>query len=634
MNRSEEVISRLNCPLRLENLPHEVYLIISEHLSISDHGCLIKTSKYFCSIYTDEMYRKDIPTNSSIRHSVCIQKSDKVACQVIQTSVSLGSNVNCLFSFPSFGCTATALHIAAARDRTAVVRELINQGADANARGSHLQGFLKAMEISYNDLDDFLSSTESPYFDFLPLFTPFYLQYTVVVTQLIDYGAEATLLIHPRNTRSSLTVFHLYAKNIDLYNKYGRLPKASGIVINQVMPKLNSLPLTMAVQHPAEASERLIDDLISHGAKVNLPDSIGDTPLRLAISRGFFTQYEKQRQKYKRIFDVLLQNGADVNQVAPTREDSTPLLLIVLLLTSADSPTPTQTSFARHVIKRLEFHRVDLNRESTTSGDTAFNIIYMHSAGKSDQDHSARLAKWLWKKGANINMPDRNNISLLGRYISLKKINVVKDLLQRGARVTSIESHVLASFLFNNPQARALGIEALADCQHFITQREVNSLYFKAWKSKSKGDQKWLKDRSMRPAIPFMNKLIGYCFQVQQIRLAKMDLDVAFGFQVNSLHSSGCTYMHLVAEKVATQEKYTDKHALEDGQFLIDAGINLLVKDSHGNTAAERLKADRVGGALRLLLWDTMNDQERKISLTNKENKEESLPSTEACLVS
>lgn len=586
------------------------------------------TNKHFCDVFTAEMYKKDIPTNDAIRHSVYIQKSDEIARKVIRVSVSLGSNVNHFFKFTKCGCTATALHIAAARDRPKVVRELIELGADVNARGSHLKRFLIAMKIFKSDMEDFLMSTESTYFDFLPLFAPCYLQFTVVATQLIDYGADATLLVHPRYDQASVTVFHLYAKNVDLYNKYGRLPMASATVINQVMPRLGSLPLTMAVQHPAENSENLISDFIKHGADVNLTDSIGETPLRLAISCGFFAQQENQRQKYERILNTLIQNGANVNQLAPTREDSTPLLLVVSLLTRDEKPTPTQTKFTTNVIRRLVSHHADINRWSSVSGDTAFNIIFMHSVGKSTKDYSTRLANWFWESGANIHVSSGNSGSLLQRCMRRGNVNAVEYLLQKGARVKSREARSLVYFLFKNHKVRTLGIDALAECQHYITQRAINSLYSTAWKSKSKPDQKWLKDMRLRPSIRFMNELIADCFWDEEIRLAKIDLDATIGFQVNWLHDEG-TYMHLVVQRLVTDKSYTEIHALQDGQLLIDAGINLFIKDTKGKTAARYLRHSEVGGRLRLLLWDEMDDQEQNISAKNNENEEVRLSSTD-----
>jgi ankyrin repeat protein len=150
---------------------------------------------------------------------------------------------------------------------------------------------------------------------------------------------------------------------------------ATGIDLNTILKPKDKMheqifPLLFAIKYAS--CKNIIRLLIEHGAKVNIQDNKGQTPLHYA-----------NRYNLPHSVEILIQNGADVN--TQDNEGQTPLHYA--------------TSYNQdHSVEILIQNRADVNIQDN-EGQTP-----LHYATRYNQDHSAEI---LIQNGANIDIQDK-----------------------------------------------------------------------------------------------------------------------------------------------------------------------------------------------------------------------------------
>ncbi|XP_053929269.1 CARD- and ANK-domain containing inflammasome adapter protein [Cuculus canorus] len=195
----------------------------------------------------------------------------------------------------------------------------------------------------------------------------------------------------PRQDLSGVGIFDAVAK--------GYLPELQKTSKDHDINTLNSSNETLLHVAAANGHPKMIEYLISRGAKLDATDKAGRTPLHRAAEKG-----------HGNAVKVLLQCGAYMYRL--DMEGKTPLHLAA------------QNNHS-HILKMLV-------KEEARSNRNQHNFLHM-AALKDD----SCLAKMLLKAGASIDGKDKRGQTALSYAISQGSENTAKVLLEAGARVDS-----------------------------------------------------------------------------------------------------------------------------------------------------------------------------------------------------
>jgi ankyrin repeat protein len=152
---------------------------------------------------------------------------------------------------------------------------------------------------------------------------------------------------------------------------------------------------------------QLIEAMLRHGAKIDVQDSDGKTPLIWASSRiGNDT-----------LLKALIKHGANVN--TSDKEGKTPLIWAV---ESHDSK----------MVRVLLEHGANINAQRKDRG-TALGCLVMNAGHRLDRE-SADIAGMLFSYGANPNLPDQSGFTLLQVAEGTNRLALAALLKRHGAK--------------------------------------------------------------------------------------------------------------------------------------------------------------------------------------------------------
>ncbi|CAH1782950.1 unnamed protein product [Owenia fusiformis] len=263
----------------------------------------------------------------------------------------------------------TPLIKALKRENTAIVEELIKQGANVNENDSSGTVLFHAIQNNVHMVRPLLKSGANPnqksgrdtpltaliktaYHSDVTTEVRMYAKYVI---DLIEYGADVNT---PDSSGCTPLMLTIYNKNSILRNvllERGADPNLVGY--NSRLPG-NDTPLNAILRDIGNNdADDMARTIIQHGANPNAIDPRGYTPLDLVIIWGLRAS---SKQGYIRVTLLLIQAGADINMKYGENKDITVLMFLILM---HEQYSPNEA------IEYLVEHGADVNEVSSTSND-------------------------------------------------------------------------------------------------------------------------------------------------------------------------------------------------------------------------------------------------------------------------
>lgn len=596
-------------PLRLIHLPAELQSIIAEHLSPHDLCQLVASCKAQYNAGIRSLYRRNSrEDHSSAIARTSIHSSESTAIKVMHISLAHGGNVNAMIEFPKY--TFTALHVAAARGFRKLAALLLKNGASflAEARDFHL---LVPEITDLATLPNLEPMFEMPtwrwprpnlylitFVKWLPLLVPYLRRDARMIQLLIDAGAPSHLterVSQPRTplnpqagcVNTSFTMLHAaIILKLDVEVRLGL--KRNPEDISTHMVKCLQTPLHLAV---SLSDARLVQTLIDSRPQLDAYDSFGNAPLHVAIeqcSRAPLTI----RKAQPAIAKALIHAGTDVNIRRATHVAETPLIHLA-------SRIRHDWNESRYHIKAMFNVLVenggDLNRMANEY--TVLGWLHLAIVTRRPPENSLAiqaLFKNLLDKGADINLfVHASPTSLLGRTMPHHRLKkVTKRLIDLGARLNYLE---VATPLLKWTEGEELpgGYDILQHGEEIgqeLAQKACKNAFYH-------GELERFEEIQRRLSFtPDYNRIVAgflYSDYTRFLTLPRMDFSIDINY-----YSHGCSFLHLMVRKLhrssLADDDYTESDAVQDAMVFLKRGVLPDMPDSNGKSAMQLLEEQNV----------------------------------------
>lgn len=385
------------------SLPSEIILLVSNQLhSNKDFLGLLLVNHFLHDLLISQLYRRDIRDTGGLALLFYANWGYKSAAQHM-----LAAGVRADIRGPPWD-TRTALLLAISRHHTAIVKDLLDYGADPNFMDNVKHGPLEIAilndcgeDIIQMLLDYGADVNLKGYSGRTPLFTAVIANKSIRVPLLLARGAN----VHARESKDGRTPLHFAAEQDISFEIVNMLVDAGSDV--NCLTESGLSPLHKAAFPRAANTIRV---LLERGADVNLRTSAGyhcgQTALHHAV-RGW--------GQFKAVINLLIDRGADVD--SRDSQQRTPLLLNV----------EQDNSQCQEIAELLLYFGANI-RARDESGCTV-----LHGSG---QNFSVEMVEWLCQRGADVNWSNDNGETPLFAAIesprfwkqSLKIINVLLKL--------------------------------------------------------------------------------------------------------------------------------------------------------------------------------------------------------------
>ncbi|KAJ6440985.1 ankyrin repeat-containing protein [Purpureocillium lavendulum] len=566
----------------------------------------------------------------------------------------------------SDGTFATALHFAAARGRLAVVRDLLQYGADVDAKSSGVQAF-KSLRLLPTDVDHDSKvigrlrcqiRPELTRAQWLPLMAPLLLQHYDVAQALLDRKASPIL------SQPAITAFHVMAATPDDdfhdgYSETGETCRRRRCMsptgdrtnccrtrelylqffdtatdhLNVPLPNELCMPLHLAVKH---GNELVFDKLIEHGADPNRGNVEGFTPLHEAVD-GCRAELMSpwRREVWRKYIDRLLDEGANPNALSVRVGKETPLMCVLPVWAvpwtaphAKDMAAILNTLIDRGADPNMRAHR---GRTVIHVLDNLMRACIDFRTRRYDGMPITKFLKILCGRGGDINsICPPGNTTLLGQLISGATDTAVAPpnirpkrqwekfkmylrlLLKRGARVCDAEAGAIFWIWLRTPWLRNCGFDAVDQCHARLSQDVVNAAYLfcveqqdvKLWNAIASGP-------SARLPAPTNGSLLV----MKALKECKQEFFrvVRDNVSFDPEYTTRCddTYLHVIVQKARVFGYTRLSTALDDARFFVERGTMVSALDMGGKNAIQCLRehGDDFATDLRLYLLDERDRQ-------------------------
>lgn len=327
----------------------------------------------------------------------------------------------------------------------------------------------------------------------------------------------------------------------------------------------NISPLNLALSHsyrfPTSEDKRnsiLISEfLIEHGANVNLPGNLltNETPL-LALSGAFMYHWSENWREVKRLFEILLNQGADLNA-----KDGAGVTVLFYLCEAIIGNTKSAESLQRYIFSLIT-RGADINLHLGNPNAPPFSLL----AAVYAKAQTPALPKRLREFGATI---------LPSEAVTVFRIWCEKPSIFIGFNITTLK--------------------------RYIPRSEIHRAVLEVWSRRDIGTVILLNAHGYRYELP------GDRYVKTAIEETTFPLCIAaktFWITPTYKTSQGDSYLHLLVRKYLSYREYTIRGLEADVQHFVANGVNLNIRNAQGLTAFQKLASsgckitDRLRAAL------------------------------------
>lgn len=620
---------------RLNTLPLELKLETVRYLSIVNKARLSLCSRDWHNITVPELYR--LHANKAIEKIVLYSTNNVHGCNALDKAVSFGGNVNASIQYPE-GHT-TALHIAAALNKTRLVSRLLELGANVAAESIGLSEWLEDdLESCFKHLkriktDAWVRSVDNQDMLWLPLLIPMLKQYHRTASLLLQHQAPAYLWKSARSDdeeeseeevhNEMLTVLHLAASYPDPWADRGKMTmkrKAEQEQEQQLIPKelrpkqlVRSFIHAIHARHPVSGDtaltmamryehHTLTQALLDNGADVNTRTFNGTAPLLIAADKACLVFEGTSGNWYMGQLQQLLNLGANAAIFNERSELSTPIMAAIA---STMWEWGRRIPNGREVVRTLVEAGALVNTPAAVVGKTAVHLLVLDILNLNTRtipkDAIIFLREMVKDYRADINMPLPDDHSVLWKairrldHVPFAK-GLVKLLIRLGAKFQPTE--VEWKFYDRIRNKCEVGESVLLKQKHLVSQHAIDDAYYMVYGDKSqKSTYEWLKHHF--PRMTNGNKLLARWIKYQGARFGPEQLRLPI--DANYIDKSRRSFLHMIVTRFTEDEehsdgtprdrpRYTEKHAVQDVQTLIDRGMSVCIQDRMGRTGLHRLR--------------------------------------------
>ncbi|KAJ5125256.1 hypothetical protein N7448_004584 [Penicillium atrosanguineum] len=395
------------------SLPLEILLLIANQLdSNNDMLNLLLVNHFLHDLLLSQLYRRDIRATGGLALLFYSNWGYESAAQNM-----LAAGVNADIRGPRWD-TRTALLLAISRHHTAIVKSLLDHGADPNFMDNVKHGPLETAilndcgEDTLQMLLDYGADVNlKGYSGRTPLFTAIIAGKSTGVAFLLARGSN----VHARESKEGRIPLHFAAEKAGFSDVVKMLVDAGSDV--NCLTESGMSPLHKAAH--ARATDT-VQALLDCGADVNI-----GTPARFNRGQTAIHYFAKGWGPSKDIIRLLIDHGADVN--SRDSQQRTPLFLNV----------EQDHAQCQYTAELLLDHGADICARDE-SGCTV-----LHGSAR---QISVKMVKWLCQRGADANWSNDNGETPLFTAIESPQFrkqtpNIIDVLLKLGADPNHQNSH-------------------------------------------------------------------------------------------------------------------------------------------------------------------------------------------------
>lgn len=335
-------------------------------------------------------------------------------------------------------------------------------------------------------------------------------------------------------------------------------------------------------------SERVVGILLEMGARVNIQDNNGKTPLMNAVST--LIPAERKIAKVK----MLLSNGAD-----PNIRDKNGATAIDYAGRESGRPETSE------IIKLLIEKGATVNHKDNQGNEPLMAAVRGYGGrGSNGQKRGLKhgrtfgvgIVEDLLDRGANVNATDKAGNSPLiyaVKYYSNDNSQLIKLLISRGADVNQANNFQETSFSLAVEQLM-LKRDSDLDISLFrnLSKNSLNNALLKSARLVAVANKEeytyrfdmftWLLSKGAdinAVGLNGFNVLMTSAYDVKPENYAFIDFLLGKGISINSVDSKGRNILHFILQTTLDQSKITELVAK-----FINAGVNVNLNDNSGFT--------------------------------------------------
>ncbi|KAL6870473.1 ankyrin repeat-containing domain protein [Trichoderma novae-zelandiae] len=607
---------------RLSQLPAELKDNIIRCLPVKTLGRLARVSKLFYEIVTPILYKKDAVDERprAIFWAASLDANpdnEKTITKVLDLAKEYGGDVNRMDHYGEDSAhKAAPLHVAAARGNVAAARKLLELGAYVNALG---RGLLNPRQARSQDRP-FSSELGEPTIrvaatrgKWRPLFVPFVLQDEEMIQLLLRFDASPVLSIPIDNSRTTgydpctINILHILAakpgtKTTDDADR-SYFETFSGLI--DVPLFQDSTPLFLALRH---RNWKALGELMANGANVESLNQCGRSLLTQAITYRFTSQDPGARQRYDEFVAHLIRSGAaKISNYGSQEVWETPLTCSIKAIPAIPAEYKRATQDVGAMIDLLLEHGADVN-EISNEGITMLHALCDVICRGNNGGGLVEIFGQRVESGADVTIPFPSGRSVLGTCIlkhNQRPPKFFKLLLELHAPLVPQEVDAVFVKWAQSSSLRKTLNGYLPQYRQHVSQTAIDSVYGTVL-GNDEALFNLLKEHLPRTTIA--ERFASETLLGRETHFKWFHLVLGMkGFDGSYIHKDGNGLLHCIIHRLENNPNYKDLQARDDASEVLWRGALPSHRNARGKTPLQALRdfvPKRACPILRLYLYD------------------------------